>query len=33
MGRGLRVSEVTALKVGDIDSQRLLLLIESGQGP
>jgi integrase len=31
-GAGLRVSEVTALKVGDIDSQRMLLRIEKGKG-
>jgi integrase/recombinase XerD len=31
-GAGLRVSEVTALKVGDIDSQRMLLRIEQGKG-
>jgi integrase len=29
---GLRVSEVTALKVGDIDSQRMLLRVEQGKG-
>jgi integrase len=28
----LRVSEVVALKVGDIDSQRMLLRIEQGKG-
>jgi integrase/recombinase XerD len=28
----LRVSEVLALKVGDIDSQRMLLRIEQGKG-
>jgi len=31
-GAGLRVSEVVALKVGDIDSQRMLLRIEKGKG-
>src|ERR1700730_16988287 len=31
-GAGLRVSEVVALKVGDIDSQRMLLRIEQGKG-
>ena len=31
-GAGLRVSEVCALKVGDIDSQRMLLRIEEGNG-
>ena len=31
-GAGLRVSEVIALKVGDIDSQRMLLRIEKGKG-
>src|SRR4051812_48950125 len=31
-GAGLRVSEVTALKVGDVDSQRMLLRIEKGKG-
>jgi integrase/recombinase XerD len=30
-GSGLRVSEVCALKVGDIDSQRMLLRIEKGK--
>src|SRR6202040_2733618 len=29
---GLRVSEVVALKVSDIDSERLLLRIEQGKG-
>jgi integrase/recombinase XerD len=29
---GLRASEVTALKVGDIDSQRMTLRIEQGKG-
>src|ERR1700747_481935 len=31
-GAGLRVSEVVALKVSDIDSERLLLRIEQGKG-
>ncbi len=31
-GAGLRVSEVAALKVGDIDSQRMTLRIEQGKG-
>ena len=31
-GAGLRVSEVVALKVGDIDSERMLLRIERGKG-
>ena len=31
-GAGLRVSEAVALKVGDIDSQRMLLRIEQGKG-
>ena len=31
-GAGLRVSEVTALKVGDIDSQRMFLRVEQGKG-
>jgi integrase/recombinase XerD len=31
-GAGLRASEVIALKVGDIDSQRLTLRIEQGKG-
>ena len=31
-GAGLRVSEVIALKVADIDSQRMLLRIEQGKG-
>src|SRR6202008_3339323 len=29
---GLRVSEVVALKVGDIDSERMLLQVEQGKG-
>src|SRR3974377_1702440 len=31
-GGGLRVSEVVALKVGDIDSERMLLRVEQGKG-
>jgi site-specific recombinase XerD len=31
-GAGLRVSEVTALRVNDIDSQRMVLKIEQGKG-
>ena len=31
-GAGLRVSEVVALKVGDIDSDRMLLRVEQGKG-
>ena len=31
-GAGLRVSEVVALKVGDIDSKRMLLRVERGKG-
>jgi integrase/recombinase XerD len=31
-GAGLRVSEVTALKVGDVDSQRMTLRVEQGKG-
>ena len=31
-GAGLRVSEVVALKVSDIDSKRMLLRIEQGKG-
>ncbi len=31
-GAGLRVSEVIALKVGDVDSQRMLLRVEKGKG-
>ena len=31
-GAGLRVSEVVALKVPDIDSMRMLLKIEQGKG-
>jgi site-specific recombinase XerD len=31
-GTGLRVSEVIALKIGDIDSQRMTLRVEQGKG-
>jgi len=31
-GAGLRASEVVALKVGDIDSKRMLLRVERGKG-
>ena len=31
-GAGLRVSEVVALKVGDIDFERMLLRVEQGKG-
>ncbi len=31
-GAGLRASEVIALKVGDIDSQRMILRVEQGKG-
>src|SRR3546814_15043652 len=31
-GAGLRVAEVSALKVSDIDSKRMLLRIERGKG-
>ena len=31
-GAGLRVAEVAALKVGDIDSERMLLRVERGKG-
>jgi integrase/recombinase XerD len=30
-GAGLRVSEVVALKVGDVDSERMLLRVEQGK--
>ena len=30
-GAGLRVSEVVALKISDIDSQRMLIRIEQGK--
>ena len=30
--RGLRASEVVALRVGDVDSQRMTLRVEQGQG-
>jgi site-specific recombinase XerD len=29
---GLRVSEVVALKITDIDSQRMVIRVEQGQG-
>lgn len=32
-GAGLRVSEIAALKVGDIDSQRMTLRVVARQGP
>ena len=32
-GAGLRVSEVVALKVGDVDPERMLLRVERGNGP
>ena len=32
MAPGLRVSEVAALKVGDIDSTRMLIRVEQGKG-
>ena len=32
-GAGLRAMEVVALKVADIDSQRMLIRVEHGQGP
>jgi len=31
-GAGLRVSEVTHLKVGDIDSERMIIRVEQGKG-
>jgi integrase/recombinase XerD len=31
-GAGLRVSEVTALKIGDIDSKRMVIRVEQGKG-
>jgi integrase len=31
-GAGLRVSKVVALKVGDVDSERMLLRVERGKG-
>lgn len=31
-GAGLRVSEAVAVKVGDIDSKRMLLRVEQGKG-
>src|SRR5262249_24591581 len=31
-GAGLRASEVVALKIGDIDSKRMLLRVERGKG-
>jgi integrase len=31
-GAGLRVSEAVALKVGDIDSKRMVIRIEQGKG-
>lgn len=31
-GAGLRVAEVVALKVGDVDSERMLLRVEQGKG-
>ena len=31
-GAGLRASEVVALKVGDVDSQRMVLRVEQGKG-
>ncbi|MDT8873339.1 tyrosine-type recombinase/integrase [Komagataeibacter rhaeticus] len=31
-GAGLRVAEVAALKISDIDSERMLLRIERGKG-
>jgi len=31
-GAGLRASEVIALKVGDVDSTRMVLRVEQGKG-
>ena len=31
-GAGLRVAEIAALKVSDIDSERMLLRVECGKG-
>ena len=31
-GAGLRVSEVAALRVGDIDSKRMLVRVQQGKG-
>jgi len=31
-GAGLRVAEISALKVGDVDSERMLLRVERGKG-
>ena len=31
-GAGLRVSEVAALKIGDLDSNRMLIRVEHGKG-
>jgi integrase/recombinase XerD len=31
-GAGLRISETVALKVGDIDSRRMLIRVEQGKG-
>jgi integrase len=31
-GAGLRVSEVVALKVSDVDSKRMMLRVEQGKG-
>ena len=32
-GAGLRVSEVVSLKIADIDSKRMVIRVETGQGP